>query len=457
MTGKEILLQTLRYKPAERTPWVPFVGIHGGRLIGVDAESYLKSADLLVEGQKLAAERYRADGIPVVFDLQVEAEILGCELRWDLDSPPSVFSHPLAEPEELRFDSLKEFSVEAGRFPLVLEATRRLRAEIGETVALYGLITGPLTLAMHLRGEKLFTDLFDFPDEARRLLRFCAEVGVASARAYLEAGADVIAVVDPLDSLVSPDHFEQFVAEPLDLIFDAVHAHDAPCSLFVCGNATRNLEGMAATHCDNISIDENVDLGELKEVCGFEEKSYGGNMKLTTALLLGTPNDVRRNAIACYDVGQGTGYVLSPGCDLPFAVPPENLEVIADLVRDEYQREIARNLPKEAARDDFDDIALPDYPSVTEVLIDVVTLDSESCAPCTYMVTAAREAARLAGVPARVEEHKITTREGLGYMSKLGVNAIPTICLQGKPVFASIVPDRRELVDAIRKAAPVVA
>ena len=44
------------------------------------------------------------------------------------------------------------FRSRAGRFPLILEATRRLKKEIGESVALYGLITGPLTLAMHLRA-----------------------------------------------------------------------------------------------------------------------------------------------------------------------------------------------------------------------------------------------------------------------------------------------------------------
>lgn len=457
MNGKEILLRTLRGEPAERTPWVPFVGIHGGRLIGVAADAYLRSADHVVAGQTLAAERYRADGIPVVFDLQVEAEILGCDLRWAEDSPPSVSSHPLGGPDELSLAGLREFAVAAGRFPLVLEATRRLKMGIGESVALYGLITGPLTLAMHLRGEKLFTDLFDFPDTVRELFRFCVDVGVTSARAYLEAGVDVVAVVDPLVSLISPDHFEQFVAAPLEGIFAAVHAQGSPCSLFVCGNATRNLEAMAETGCDNLSVDENVALTELKEVCQDVGMSYGGNLKLTTALLLGTPNEVRSNAVACFDEGQGVGYVLSPGCDLPYAVPPENLEVVAELVLDEYQREVARNLPAEAAPDPFDDVVLPAYAESAEVLLDVITLDSEGCAPCAYMLQAARDAAAAAGVPARVVEHKITGRDGLGYMRKLGVDAIPTICLQGRPAFASIVPDRRVLVQAIRQASPVVA
>ena len=76
---------------------MPFVGVHGGYLTGVDATAYLKSAGELVDGISKSVEAYRPDGIPVVFDLQVEAEVLGCDLRWSESGPPAVVSHPLAE------------------------------------------------------------------------------------------------------------------------------------------------------------------------------------------------------------------------------------------------------------------------------------------------------------------------------------------------------------------------
>jgi uroporphyrinogen decarboxylase len=38
-------------------------------------------------------------------------------------------------------------------------------------------------------------------------------------------------------------------------------------------------------------------------------------------------------------------------------------------------------------------------------------------------------------------------------MKKLGVSAIPSICIDGNEAFASIIPDREELVDRIRQAA----
>lgn len=51
--------------------------------------------DHMVAGLLEANRRYLPDGLPIVFDLQVESEVLGCDLMGSEDSPPSVSSHPL--------------------------------------------------------------------------------------------------------------------------------------------------------------------------------------------------------------------------------------------------------------------------------------------------------------------------------------------------------------------------
>ena len=101
MTGKQILIDAIMGKETPRPAWVPFVGVHGGRLIGVSARDYLQSSDLVVRGLRKAMELYRPDGLPILFDLQIEAEILGCDLRWAEEVPPSVVSHPLEQGKNL--------------------------------------------------------------------------------------------------------------------------------------------------------------------------------------------------------------------------------------------------------------------------------------------------------------------------------------------------------------------
>ena len=122
MTGKEIIYAAFHRQQTTRVPWVPFVGCHGGKLIGVNPDKYLQSGELIAKGLKRAYDLYRPDGLPIMFDLQVEAEVLGCDLHWAEDVPPSVSSHPLVSHSENSITDLPEFSTQKGRFPEIAKA-----------------------------------------------------------------------------------------------------------------------------------------------------------------------------------------------------------------------------------------------------------------------------------------------------------------------------------------------
>ena len=449
MTGKEILFKALRNELTPRPAWVPFVGVHGGQLIGAKASDYLRSADLMVQGLTEAVRRYQPDGIPMLFDLQLEAEAMGCGLAWAEETPPAVKSHPLEGSGSLA--KLPPFDLGEGRLPLAFEVTRRMKEQAGETVGIYGLICGPFTLAMHLMGNDLFMQMYDHPDYVKAVVGYCASIGCKMSQAYIEAGADVIAVVDPMTSQISPEHFNDFVAPYVNQIFDGVRASGRFSSLFVCGDASRNLTEMSKTSCDNLSIDENIPLGLLRDTSRTAGKSFGGNLKLTAVLLFGDEDDSRLDAIRCIDVAGSAGFILAPGCDLPYAVPPVNMEAVAEMVHDGYKREIAKRtiIAKQLSSAVCD---LPDsYASQPHVQVDVITLDSASCAPCQYMMDAVHRAAATIGKPVVVKEHRIATREGIAAMQKLGVKNLPTICIDGQVAFVSIIPDMRTLVARIEE------
>ncbi|QHI69667.1 uroporphyrinogen decarboxylase family protein [Tichowtungia aerotolerans] len=450
MNGKELLLKALAGEDTSRPAWLPFVGCHGGFLINKTATEYLQSADLLVEGLKKAKELYRPDGLPVMFDLQIEAEILGCRLHWADEVPPAVISHPLAEGQKIA--DLPEIDETKGRFPIVVQALETLKTEIGDDTALYGLICGPFTLALHLLGNDIFLDMYDDEDAVAEVINYCAEICIKSADIYLKHGADVIAVVDPMTSQISPDHFEQFVTPAMNKVYDHIREQGGISAIFVCGDVTRNLEVMTQTTADSICVDEQIDMTHLRELCVAQGKSFGGNIKLTSVLLLGDENDAKMEVLDIMEKSGTKGFILAPGCDLPYAVPPENLQAVAEMVHDEYVRETARTLTAKET-DSFDDIELPDYKASDAVLIDVITLDSTSCAPCQYMMEAVQKAVASAHPVCSVSEHKIKERRGIGMMVKLGVKNLPTICINGEVRFASIIPDQKTLVGAIEEAA----
>ena len=225
MTPKELLLATLKCKPTPRPAWIPFAGAYASRLKGYTATEMFQSADKLTECLLEVNRMFKPGGECCIFDLQIEAEVLGCDLMWADDGPPSVASHPLATemgdtpvvPCECTLPGPND-----GRIPLVCEAMRRVKKEIGDTTALYGLITGPFTLASHLRGTDIFLDMLLDDQFVHDLLDYCYKAACKMAEYFIDAGMDVIAVVDPLISQISTEHFEEFCSEPFTKLFDHI-------------------------------------------------------------------------------------------------------------------------------------------------------------------------------------------------------------------------------------------
>ena len=446
MTGKELIKKTFKLEPNDAIPWVPFVGVHGASLIGVNATQFLHSANNIVDGISKAVEMYHPDGIPVLFDLQLEAELLGCKLNWADENPPAVISHPLLEGKTI--EDLLVPEKHEGRLPVVMDATLRLRAKYPD-LALYGLIAGPFTLALHLLGTDIFMKLFEEPEYVTRLFAFCKRVANRMADYYIEAGCDVIAVVDPMTSQIDPATFEMFVSPPMTEIFEHIREKGALSSFFVCGHAQQNIEVMCGCKPDNISIDENIPLDYVKDIALGHNISFGGNLQLTVVLLMGTPEDAAFNALDCIELGGNRGFILSPGCDLPMGTPSENLIAVSNLVKDPYEQQIVKAMTRKS--DSLKLLNMKDYGQSDKVIVDIITLDSESCAPCQYMVEAVKKIAPHFEGIVEWREHAIKQMAGVTFMASLMVKNIPTICIDGKISFVSQIPPKNELIAAIQK------
>ncbi len=447
LTGKDLLLATLRHEPTPAIPWVPFAGVHAGKLKGYAAQEVLTDGDKLFESLLAVNQTYDPDGQPVVFDLQIEAEILGCELVWVEKGPPTVASHPLATRMEIP-THLPEAT--DGRLPLILDVMRRMKAAVGDHTALYGLVTGPFTLASHLRGTEIFMDMFDHPDFLRDLLAFCRDVAKRIAALYIEAGMDVIAVVDPLVSQVSPRHFRQLLSAPFGEVFAFISEQGAYSSFFVCGDATKNIEPMCHTGPDSISVDENIDLVAAKRITDAHNITIGGNIPLTTRMLLGTQQDNMKFVADLLAQIDPHNFILAPGCDMPYDVPVENVVGVLQAVRDpETTRVMLANYHAEEL--DLAAVILPDYAALEKPLVEVFTLDSDTCAACGYMRDVAlRATSELAG-QVEMKEYKFTQKENVARVVKMGVKNLPSIYINGELAYSSIIPNNRELVEKIRR------
>lgn len=447
-TGKTRLLNVLKHIPTQKIPWVPFAGVHAGKLKGHTAIEVLTDGEKLLESLLEVNRLYDPDGQPVLFDLQVEAEILGCDLAWAEDAPPSVASHPLAGTESIP-DQIPQ--AKDGRLPMILDVMRKLKSTLGETTALYGLITGPFTLASHLRGTDIFLDTMDDPEYVRSLMDYTTRVAIQMAALYLDAGMDVIAVVDPVTSQVSPRTFESFLAKPFKKVFDFIRKKDAFSSFFVCGDATKNIEVMCQTHPDSIAVDENIDMVAAKPITDRYNIILQGNIPLTTRMLLGNQQDNMKYIVDLLEaLPNHNNLIISPGCDMPYDTPVENVIAAVEAIRDpENTRLILANY--QAEQMDLDAIEIPNYNTREIPLMEVFTLDSATCAACGYMRSAAERAAETLQDEVEMIEYKITRPENVARMKKMGVKNLPCILINGELRFSSLIPSQRELIEAIQE------
>ena len=330
---------------------------------------------------------------------------------------------------------------------MILGAMRRMKEAVGEDTALYGVICGPFTLASHLRGNDIFMDMILDEDYVKRLLDYTAEAVIRMADLYIEAGMDIIAIVDPLVSQISPDHFDSLCHDSFTTVFTHIRQQGAISSFFVCGNATKQLEVMCKTSPDSLSIDENVDIIEGKKVTDQYGIAIGGNIPLTTLMLHGTQQENMKYVVNLLDNISHERLIIAPGCDMPYDVPKENTIGVAQAVRDtDTVREMVKNY--ESPPLDIE-IQLPDYENLSKPLVEAFTLDSATCAACTYMWGAVVKAKEHFGDAIDVVEYKYTKLENIVRCQKMGVQKLPSVYINGELKWSSIIPSRDELFAAI--------
>ncbi len=446
MRGRELIARVFEHAETETVPWVPFAGVHAGSLKGFSAGEVLQDGNKLLQSIQAVHEQYRPDGQPIHFDLQLEAEILGCRMQWVEKAPPAVVTHPLATTMEIpsRLPGKSE-----GRLPMILDVMREFRKTAGRSTTLFALICGPFTLASHLRGTEIFMDMIDNPDYVRELIGYTRDVNIRVAEFYVEAGMDVVAVVDPLTSQISPVHFRTFLSDAFRDVFGYIKERNVYSSFFVCGDATKNIEEMCFTKPDSIFIDENVDMRSAKKITDANNIVIGGNIPLTSVMLLGTQQDNMKYVIDMLDSMDTRNLVVAPGCDMPYDTPPENVIGIVQALREPQSiRKMLKNYHSPGASIE---IVLPDYSRLKKPLIEIFTVDSASCPACGYMVSAVMDAKMHFGEGIDVVEYKIIELENLERAKVMQIKNLPCILINGKLKYSSIIPDKKNLLEAVEE------
>jgi [methyl-Co(III) methanol-specific corrinoid protein]:coenzyme M methyltransferase len=330
-SSRQIILELLQGRRPAQPP--VFAGLISLTLAGLEARG-LTLSDIHHDATQLAlaaASTPQLTGLASAVlpgDLCVEAEALGARVDFRRGDPMPG----LPRLAETVAESSREFRVAAGdpitqrgRLPVVGEALRRLRAEVGEDVAIGAFIPGPLTLAMHVVDiGPLLLEVAEAPAAVAELLDRLVPVLAEVGDFYRASGADFLTVHEMGGSpgFIGPRPFEEILLPRLQ---DLLTALPGPRVLSVCGRTNRGLPLLAQCGADALSVDQTNDVAQSRAALGPEPLLFG-NLDPVGVLAEGDPATVQVAAERALAAGVDA---LWPGCDLWPGTPLDNLKALA--------------------------------------------------------------------------------------------------------------------------------
>ena len=325
--------RVLRFFSKEGIDRVPvFSGMGNVTVHGLEKYGW-KFADIHVDAHKMAGmaastfQLFDFECVVVPFDMGVEAEALGAGVNFYSTHTDVVYptiSKKMSEKVEDLDLQVPPDLAKAGRIPLVVEAIRLLKEEVGSQVAIGAWVLGPYTLAGQIVDiGDLAKMAFKKTDMVHELLNTLADVLIEISGIYREAGADYITVreMGAGPDILSPRIFKTLIRPHLEQIFAAI---ESPKILHICGGTDSIIEEMALCGADGISVDQKNNVAESRKKLGTEMLLLGNFDPYGPMVQMDT-SQVEQVIKKCIDDGVDA---IWPGCDFWPDVKKENMEAL---------------------------------------------------------------------------------------------------------------------------------
>jgi MtaA/CmuA family methyltransferase len=340
MNSSQRVRQALSGAELDRPAVGPLAVHYCARLAGVTLREYTTEPAVLADCVLAYYRRFRPDAVWLSADTWVNAQAMGAQVGFTGDDQPAGGCGPPCIRTRADVDRLPPPDPSRhGRWPLMLQALRRLRAALGDEVCLVACFDQyPFSLAAALMGlDQLMLRLVDDLPLVQALMERCVEYAAAYAGALAEAGADLLSGGDSPAGLIGPRRYREVALPFQRQLIAAIRARTSiPISLHICGDATPILADMAQTGADVLEIDHLVDIAEAARQVG-PQVTLWGNLDPVGLLARGTPAEVGQATRQLREQMQASGhrrFVLSSGCTLPVETPPENLDALLAAARE---------------------------------------------------------------------------------------------------------------------------
>ena len=343
LSSRERVMRTLDHQPTDVIPVAPFMFDLAAVWYGISVGKFATDGEAMARAQLALYEELGQDVIFIGSDNYYIAEGFGCKAHIPDDEIPH-----LDVPAVKSLDDVYSLEVPDpltdGRMPVMLEATRRVKEAVGDTVTIRTPGTGPFALASYFIGTQEFLVEVGLaeaglpeanPEAIHHALNLATDALIAFGQACFDAGSDILHCGDSLAScdMISPKQYEKYAFPYQKKVIEAWQAYGARTLLHICGDSSKVLHLYAETGADIVEIDHKVDLAYAKQIIG-DKTCLLGNVDTVSALLLGSPDKVRQASEACIAAAaQGGRYMLGSGCMVPRPTPVENVKAMIEVAR----------------------------------------------------------------------------------------------------------------------------
>jgi MtaA/CmuA family methyltransferase len=298
---------------------------------GVSYTEYAQDYRHLVEGNLRCAEKYGIDVYCAISDPAREASALGAEISYQDSGPPFAKYSPIMD----GYDVSKLILPDPADSPRTLDRINGVaelaRRSAGEYPVI-GWVEGVLAETSDMREiNRIMMDLMDPPPGMKEVMDAIFEFQCLFALRQVEAGAHIIGVGNAVASLVGPTLYERYALDYDKRLVSHIHGLGAGVKLHICGDITPLLPLLKEVAPDILDIDHLVDFAEAVSAFADAPTSVNGNMDPSGVMLFGDTDTVTREVTACIAAGDETT-MISAGCEIPAATPPENLVTMNDLL-----------------------------------------------------------------------------------------------------------------------------
>jgi uroporphyrinogen decarboxylase len=268
-------------------------------------------------------------------EILVEARAHGTRWKWpERDFYPRVERYALQSPADI--DGVQPVDpMEDEYWSVPLRAAGIMNERVGNEVAVLGCINSPMLIASEMMGlEGLLMATLTDPDLVEQLL----DVLVESSRAYGEhlAGMGVEMVFTENGTagleMSSKESIERFDMKSLRKVIDSFHSSGLRAIVHNCAHnpyldAYPEI-GADAVHFHLTAVDREATFAKLRG-----RTAVMAGIDHMFLLFKGTPQEIDAEVASIIGAwGNSNGLMISPGCEMPFKTPMENIVAFREAV-----------------------------------------------------------------------------------------------------------------------------